>query len=240
MTDVLNSYSATLKNPIQFHAAGRNTLFPLISGFGVLASFLEECEKNSAQYRKPKEELPNYHKLSTLKRSAFPYFIPFLNLADESRKSIIRSLRAIAQILQDGGVLDVRNRLEHNREDFPTPEEFDTCFRAVNAFSDLIERRGLIPKQYRMIDTRIDSAWRVRYVLEDDQGRTVEVKNTEGYSFPGMPDITTVHLVMSCARIKGTGDYLRFAFGSRSLYIDMWENWPRYRREVGSVESLSQ
>ncbi|MGW2707628.1 hypothetical protein ACWC4J_01360, partial [Streptomyces sp. NPDC001356] len=239
MANVLNSYSANRKNPVEFHASGRNTLFPLISGFGVLASLLEEYEANASSYSKENGDLPNYHKLSTLRKAAFLYSVPFLNLADESKKSIIRSLRAVAQILQSGGVLDVRNKLEHNREDFPTPEEFDACFRAINGFCDLVERRGLIPKQYRIIETRIDSAWRVRYLLEDSQGRTVEVNNTEGYSLAGLPDIGSVQLIMSCARIKGTGDYLRFALGSRSPYVEMWENWPRYRLEVRPAESMS-
>ena len=238
MAAVLNPYGAKQKSPIEFHASGKNTLFPLISGFGVLASLLEDYQRDADSYCKTLNELPRYHKLSSLRKTAFLHTVPFLNLAEESQKSIIRSLRAIAQMLQSGGVLDVRNRLEHNREDFPTPEEFDACFRAVNGFCDLVERRGLIPKEYRMIETRFDSSWRVRYTLEDSQGRMMEVGNAEGYALPGLPDMSSVQLIMSCARIRGTGDYLRFKFASHSPYNEMWENWPRYRREIEVIESL--
>ncbi|MEU9704532.1 hypothetical protein [Streptomyces sp. NPDC047981] len=238
MTSILNTYGAGEKNSIQFHADGRNTLFPLISGFGVLASLLEQYAKDPSNNKLRDADLPTYHKLSTLRQTGFLYSVPFLNLSDESRNSIIRSLKAVVQILNEGGVLDVRNRLEHNREDFPTPEEFDSCLRAVRAFCDLAERRGLIPKQYRLIETRVDSAWRVRFVLEDSQGRTLEVNSSEGYGLPGLPSMGPVQLIMSSARIKGTGDYLRFKFGSRSPYVEMWENWPRYRAGIRSVEAM--
>ncbi|MGW9440300.1 hypothetical protein [Streptomyces sp. NPDC055607] len=238
MTTVLSAYAAKVNSSVEFHADGANTLFPLVAGFGILANALEGYKGGEEDFRKSHFDLPEYHKLSTLRWAGFLHTIPFLDLEEESQDSIVRTLRAVGQILTEGKVLDVRNRLSHDREDFPTPEEFDACFRAVRGFCDLVERRGLIPKQYRIIETRVDSAWRVRFLLEDGLNRTIEVNQSGEYGLPGLPDMASVHLVMPCARIKGAGDYLRFKFGSNSAYVEMWENWPLHRRGARGIEEI--
>lgn len=223
---------------ISYDPAGVNTLFPLIMGFGLLASHLEEISDTRHEFLRPTEDTPSMFRSSTLVEFGYPYKMPFLNFSAESMEVILTQFRSIARVLSEGKVLNVRNSLEHHREEFPDCADVLTSLVAIEKYCDVVEECGLIPITFRMVGHSSDSFGRARYHYEDGGGRSVSVPTYSPVLLTGQPKFSKDQILVPGVRIANSDLTPRFSLGVSSPYVEMWSDWPR-NRSVGLLkESL--
>ncbi|MFC9908284.1 hypothetical protein [Streptomyces sp. NPDC127197] len=236
--DLLNkaTKAASPRESVIYDSEGRNTLFPLISGFSRLREYLARVSGESNLHKRPASEIPTYARYAEL--TAFPYLhtIPFLDLSSSSQAKILALLKDFTRILEEGCVTDVRNRLQHQREDFPKEDELLRCVRAVGAFQDLAESSGLCPTLFKPAGTSRDSAGRSSYSFRDYKGRDYVARRPSGIGESGMPSLRSDQLIVPVASFNASTDVLRFSVGARSTYTELWEKWPKYRASTDSTK----
>jgi hypothetical protein len=225
---------------ISYDASGVNTLFPLIAGFGLLASNLEEVAAMRQEFRRSIDDIPPMFRYSTLVEFGYPYTVPFLNFSDDSRNSLLSELRSIARVLSEGKVLGVRNALEHHREEFPDCVDILACLDAIEKYCNIVESSGLIPITFRMVKYERDSFGRAYYAYEDHAGRTLVIPVSSPVMLTGQPELSKDQILVPGVRIAGSDLVPRFSFGVTSPYVEMWSDWPRHRAVSLLKDSLDE
>jgi hypothetical protein len=177
--------------------------------------------------------MPIYTQKTDLTRFGFRYKLPFLNLAKESQEKLLLNLGEATKILEAGQVSGVRNRLEHQRDDFPTAEEMNRCIRAIEDFLDLIEQSGIYPVIFTSTGYSGDAAGRHSYSYVDYRGREYVIRTPSGIAGAGMPPLTVKQIVFTGAIIADSMMPLRFDIGSQSSYTEAWQDWPKMRVSSG-------
>ncbi|MCI3225414.1 hypothetical protein [Streptomyces sp. NP-1717] len=229
MAHVLNQAPARGGDAIIYSPQGLNTLFPLISGFSRLRDYLMGKWEESEAYLRASEDMPPYVSATDLTRFGFPYTIPFLNLARDSQEKILEHLGDATRILESGQVAGVRNRLEHQREDFPTADEMNRCIRAIEDFLELIEQSGIYPMVFTWVGFSGDSAGRRSFSYVDYRGREYVLRTPTGIAGTGTPPRKNKQIIFTGAVISGSTMPLSFSIGSQSSYTEAWQDWPKLR-----------
>ncbi|MGW2465708.1 hypothetical protein [Streptomyces bauhiniae] len=238
MAYLLNKAVKTSSESIVYDPQGRNTLFPLISGFSRLADYLTQVVAQRESYRRPENEMPRYSTYAELTPFPFLHKIPFLDLSPDSQAKIIDLLKEFTKILQEGGVTDVRNRLQHQREDFPEEDELLCCVRAIGNFLERAESSGMFPTFFKSTGTSRDSAGRSAFSFKDYKGREYVAKRPSGIGRTGTPGLLTGQFILPVANLNAATDVLRFSVGTRSTYTELWQEWPKYRAATESARAL--
>ncbi|MFI9796094.1 hypothetical protein [Streptomyces sp. NPDC052302] len=229
MAAVLTEQGTKSGKDISYDASGVNTLFPLIAGFGLLASNLEAVDAKRHEFLRPIEDVPPMFRHSTLVEFGYPYSVPFLNFSNESKNSLLSELRSIARVLSEGKVLGIRNSLEHHREQFPDRVDILTCLDAIERYCDIVEGFGLIPVTFRMVKYERDAFGRAYYAYEDHAGRTLNIPVSSPVMLTGQPEFSRDQILVPGVRIADSDLVPRFSLGVSSSYVDMWGDWPRHR-----------
>lgn len=229
MAETLTEQARKSGSDVSYDPSGVNTLFPLIAGFGVLASHLEKIDAASEGYRRASEDIPSMFKESTLVEFGYPYRIPFLNFSKPSKDAVVSGLRSIARNLSQGKVLDVRNALEHHREKFPESADVLVCLDAVEEYCEVVENFGFIPVMFQMMEYMRDSFGRARFTYENYSGRSVRVAAYAPVMLTGQPGFAEDQILVPGVQIADSELIPRFALGVSSPYTGMWKDWPRHR-----------
>ncbi|MEU9781755.1 hypothetical protein AB0H92_12405 [Streptomyces phaeochromogenes] len=229
MAAALTEQAARSGKEISYDASGVNTLFPLIAGFGLLASNLEEVSAVRDEELRPVDDVPPMFRYSTLVKFGYPHKVPFLNFSEDSRATLLSELRSIARVLSEGKVLGIRNALEHHREEFPDCTDVLACLDAIEKYCDIVEGFGLIPITFRMVSYERDSSGRARYTYEDHAGRALSIPVYSPVILTGQPEFSKDQILVPGVRIADSDLRPRFSFGVTSPYTEMWTDWPRHR-----------
>lgn len=98
---------------LEFDPAGKNTLFPLILGFDILANLCRKMLDESDKFLRPDSEIPDFLKYSKLE--SFPFFhkVLILDLRENDREKVLELLKETSQSLTRAQVCNIRNRIEH-------------------------------------------------------------------------------------------------------------------------------
>lgn len=226
---ILSSYSARKGDAVTFNGDGVNTLFPLISGFGLLASYLESEADQPDKYQRAQSDIPEAFGESDLIAFGYQSKLPFLNCSTESRRRLIQELRAVSRELSNGGISAVRNSLEHHKGSFPSQEEILNCIDAITRVCDLLEGFGILPMVFRLSSFTRDSEGRAVYTYEDYSGRVVRIPVPSSVVVTGGPSWNQNQIIVSGLVAGGSNWVPRFIPGVRSEFTEMWQDWPRPR-----------
>ncbi|MCY1003859.1 hypothetical protein OWM54_42615 [Myxococcus sp. MISCRS1] len=234
MAKRLSGRRKTTDGAIEFESSGKNTLYPLIQGFSILADLCAELLGAQEQWRRPATEMPSYHDKQRLFQLPFRYKIELLNLSENDRESLIQDLRETTQKLDAANVSSVRNRLEHKRVDFPSRDEIESACKAISDVLARLESTGLMPTVYFFAGIRVDSFGRGVAIMQDYRGRKLEAFHPSAFQFSGIPSLTEggALLVVPRAHISGSAEYLRFRFKEKSDFASIWHDYPRRRFSV--------
>ena len=119
MATSLNGQRLGSNEPLVFDPNGKNTLYPLVQGFALLARVCSETiEDGSGTLKRPKNELPGYHNKTEIDLFPFLHKVLILDLTKSDRDRMIESLQEITATLEESQVCNLRNRLEHKRSLF--------------------------------------------------------------------------------------------------------------------------
>lgn len=226
---ILSSYSARKGDAVVFNGDGVNTLFPLIAGFGLLASYLESEAAQPDKYQRAQSDVPEVFSESDLMTFGYQSKLPFLNCPAESRGRLIRELRTVSRELSNGGISTVRNSLEHHKGSFPSQQDILSCIDAITRVCDLLEEFGILPMVFRLKSFTRDSEGRTIYIYEDYSGRAVRIPAPSSVVVAGGPSWTQNQIIVSGLIAGGSNWVPRFIPGVRSEFTEMWQDWPRPR-----------
>lgn len=237
---VLSSYSARKGDPVTFNEDGVNTLFPLISGFGLLASYLESEAAKPEIYQRAPSEVPQVFTESDLMTFGYQSRLPFLNCPVEPRDRLIQALRTVSRELSTGGISAVRNGLEHHKGVFPSQAEILDCIGAIARICSLLEEFGILPMVFKMKGFTRDSEGRSIYIYEDYSGRGVKIPAPSSVVVTGGPSWNQNQIIVPGLVTGGSNWVPRFIPGVRSDFTEMWQDWPRSRMLSGNLIQSSE
>lgn len=229
MASLLTEYSSRKGETVEFNPDGVNTLFPLISGFGLLASYLEREGRRPENHARNISDIPRVFNESNLLDFAYPFKLPYLNFSEESRVAFIGYLREISRELSNGKISTVRNGLSHHKEEFPTKEQIVACVKAIGRVSEIIEKLGILPLTFKMKSFLRDSEGRSFYTYEDYSGRQIKMPTTAPIVVTGAPARVQNQIIVPGLTLAGSNESPRFSIGIRSDYTRLWQDWPRLR-----------
>ncbi|MGA4965235.1 hypothetical protein [Streptomyces pseudogriseolus] len=229
MAGILSSYSTSKGDPVIFSSSGVNTLFPLISGFGLLASYLENESAHVDKYKRPDSEIPQAFRESDMATFGYRSRMPFLNFSEEARARLVQTLRSVSRELSTGQVSTVRNGLEHHKERFPDQNSILDCVDSILRVCDIVEGFGIFPIAFKMKSFIRDSEGRAQYLYEDYSGRGVKISAPSSVVVTGGPGWHQNQIIVPGLIVGGPSWVPRFISGVRSEFTEMWHDWPRVR-----------
>jgi len=208
--------------PVVLREDGKNTLYPLVAGLSLLSEHCRNLlDEDETQYRRPEEARPGWVGRASLCVFPFTHTVPILDLHVRDRVALLAILDGVLPTMSKGDVLNVRNRLEHKRDPFPTREEIATALNETAACVSLMETNGICPSLYVPAETRSTVPGRMTRVLRDYRGAAIEMETPSPLSWLDIPEPDDEQLVLSCARLAGTTEPLRFHLTQESPYVEM-------------------
>jgi hypothetical protein len=208
---------------------GFNTLGPLVEGLRVLAGECEWIKEHEKQYRRGEAEMP-FFALYQIFDFPFLHTCLVLDLTDESSTSLINTLRSAAAELERGHIADIRNRLSHARDDFPTPSEIGTACDAVSKTMDILAGQGMLPTVYVVASGARDAFERSLSVMTDGDGKELSIPGPSELSMCDLPALGTPQVISPGARIAGGLHIMRLAIEEDTEFTRMWAG---YAAEAG-------
>ena len=227
MADRLNKRKVEGRVNVQLGGHGRNTLYHLISGFFALSDLCAEMQTNAAQFKRPESQCPGYRGRTSIEIFPFDHTVLFLDLGKEERANVTSLLRAAAEILGSSGVADVRNRIGHKSQDFPSTAEVDAACVGVSDAVSRLEASGLSPLLYRYVGEEQDEYGRKTARFRDSDAREYSLALPSQYKMSGLPSPTQPLVFLKCASIGESGEVLRFTYEEASEYTEMWKDYPK-------------
>lgn len=225
----LNEHSLKLKEPIEFDINGKNTLYPLIQGFSILAHICSEIIENEPQYKCSNNELPSYYGKTEIRLCPFVHRIFLLDIKNSQRIELINFLEKITLDLSRVPILKVRNILDHNRPDFPTFEEIESIYQTLERLIFKLEQRGLYPLIYLYKEKTLDQFDRTLISVENYRGDKINFYKPSQYSACGLPSSKEPLIVVPSVNIGKSSEKISFKFEAVSNYSQYWQDFPKRR-----------
>lgn len=223
---------------LSLRADGKNTLFPLIEGFSVLAKKIQSLrQKKDKRYLRDISGFPGHAGVTKLENFPFLHTMFLFDMDESELDACIIALNAIPKALRDGNVCDVRNRLEHKREDFPSAEEIEGCCNVISDSIDLLLNHSFYPMDYYHAETIIDKYGRRKEKYENSKGDSIFVswplRHMLSYSPPDLGPMA----INKNIHIGDSSDIFIAKIVATSDYANMWQDYPK--RISASVEDSS-
>jgi hypothetical protein len=221
-----------LDSSVRYQSDGSNTIGTLIFALRNLSEVLSQMLKDgSRKFEFTSADLPHQ---SMTGHYPFDHLLPFFDLAEQSQKSIIRSLEESATKLHEANLANVRNRIEHHNSGsgFPDRDSLQKTLRAIKECFEIWESSGMIPYQYRVMKVEFDEYRRWCAQLRSPSGAVTYTHGPSSTDLTNMPDGDRPHIPFKAARLKKANDSLRFRLVERSEYWKMWKDFPLRRVQV--------
>jgi hypothetical protein len=191
--------------PISFDEDGRNTLYPLISGFRLLAELCRDVSRERSQHVRSSAQTPGYVGKSGVQVFPFVHTKLFLDLRDNVATPVLSHLIEISDLLQNANVAGIRNRTEHARDDFPTATEISTMLDVVSSLTDRMQRHGSAPLSYVLLGSKTDAWGRTVREFGNYRGDVVPVHEKGELAGTRLPRRTRTYHHRSFDQIGGNG-----------------------------------
>lgn len=207
----------------------RNTLYALCRSFQCLSSELQAIAADRERYARPVGEFPDWVKQQTLQRFPFEHTVPFLDLTDDSRETVIKQLSEISRTLVSDKVYDARNNLLHGGKKDLDVSSLKVALSAIKNATQLIEDCGFARVSFAESSQRIDAYGRRITTLKNPRDVTLELHTPSPFAWVGLPRIGEEVHVMTAACFAEPNNFLRFTSESESPYAEMWADYPKRR-----------
>jgi hypothetical protein len=237
---VLGEKLITGANEASWSLTGHNTLGPLLV---YLRALVKELNARILADREPllrkAEELPHFDDKD---RFAFRHVQLWADTSAIEMKSYVDELNAVAARLEKASPAEVRNGLDHFREEnrFPKVENMTNCELFVSDAVRVAEERRLLPMPLWLKRRTTDNVGRIEYELEDHAGRRSILYGPS--AILGLRHVTfgQPFLVPSTNLIGHTNSDLVFEITEESPYSNYWANYPRRQSIISPQASPSE
>lgn len=237
MASRLSGRKNSAGNKMVFDPQGRNTLYPLIGGFALLAHLCREILTTADDWKRPDEEFPGYSGETPLQLFPFRHKALLLDLRETDRARIIQLLEEITSSLEMADVANVRNRIEHRRPDFPSQEEIEGACGTLAEVMNKMEHSGVTPLVYLYAGRSVDRYARTVIALRDYKGREILISRPTEYQACRLPSLYEPCILVPWMRLGDSPDTVRFRYEEQSDYREMWHGYPLRRvRDIPAPE----
>ncbi|WP_020618092.1 hypothetical protein [Paenibacillus daejeonensis] len=208
---------------------GKNTLFPLITGFGILANMCEEHITKSDDYKRNEEQMPHFNESTNLVNFPFKHKLLLLDVSVTEVTNIISILKKVTRNLEMNQVSNIRNRIKHkhNGSNFPSIEELENCCKAIETTVRTLEDQGLYPSVVNYRGEMSDQYHRNTIKYVDYKGTEINVIDSAQLTPFGMPEYEPILILVPAIKINSTTENLRFRVKETSKYLEMWKGHPQ-------------
>ncbi|MRJ77590.1 hypothetical protein GEV29_13675 [Aeromicrobium sp. SMF47] len=206
----------------------KNTLYPLIYGFGTLADWIENIEEDRTSHQRPSAEYPRFVQHTDLKKFPFHHCIPVLDLLPGSRDRIVESLRFVRRSLAAGEVPNIRNDYTHYRHASDLPK-LDSLIDGAEKALNRLESDGLCRLTFSLVSDEGDAWGRRVYVLSNARARQLTFSRPSEFDWNRMPRLRSPQYVLPAAAFARPNEFLRFSPAFSTAYAQYWENYPKRR-----------
>lgn len=213
---------------ILFDLSGKNTLFPLTVGFDLLAILCEEILEKRQDYLKNENELPSFAKKDNLLSFPFRYKLFLFDIRESLLNHILSELKNITYTIETSGIIGLRNKLHHNRENLPNKKEILESLKQVQISISNIEKLGFHPISYWRHSTYIDEYQRMKKEYMESNGEKIILEITPEYRGSSAPNSDGLVIIPGIL-IGETNEFMRFNTTSKSRFKEMWLDYPKKR-----------
>ena len=225
---------------LQIKSDGKNTLFPLIEGLSELAKLIREVKKKGAKkHQRPETDMPGYVGKTELESFPFKHTMFLLDMRESDLASCIDCLNQASHILKTGKVCEIRNRLEHKREDFPSRDEVETCCDAISKAIKRLSGDGLCPVDYYRTSVISDSYSREQSTYTNYANHSIVIKSEPShfvsYPFAGQGPIAIAPIIS----IGDSTDVFYARLLEASEYTEMWKDYPKRRSHEEESDDMT-
>jgi hypothetical protein len=219
----------------QVSSSEKPTIQPLGEAFKRLSVHLSQLEKSpfeitSEQIRAEKSG----------KSAAFRYREMFHNLSLSSQNQVLDSLKFISEVLSEGLVGKVRNKLVHGNTDPITAEEISDATIQLRGLTERIRIGGYYPVTWIFESTTTSFAGFTVTRFKNSE-RRLEIQEPSRSFSPGMQNASssTGTIFFNAARLEHLGP-LRFTFATEQVDEEYWSSFPPRLITVPQSDSDSQ
>jgi len=227
VTKVLGSQLSSGGATSFWSTSGHNTLGPLLV---YLRALVKELNKRVLADRtetlRPTEELPHFDDKD---RFAFRHVELWADTSAIDMKSYVDELNGITARLEKASLAEVRNGLDHFREEsrFPKVETMTNCELFVSDAVRLAEERRLLPVPVWLRSRSNDNVGRIKYELEDHAGRRSILYGPAAILGLRPLEFGCPFLIPTSNLLGHTNADLVFRIVEESSYSALWSNYPR-------------
>lgn len=219
-------------NEIVFQKNGKNTLYPLIQGFRILADMCKEIRENGEKkFRRSESELPGYFGKTQIQLFPFTHKKLILDLNQNDYDKIVGILSEVTTVLEKGNICDIRNRIDHGGRDFPRRTEIEEALNATKRIIDKIEEVGICPLVYLMSRLEVDGYMRGFAVFKNYKGMEIQVKIGTQFEACKLPAPEGYLVIFPEIHMDDTTEILRFKIEEKSDFTDIWKDYPKRKIE---------
>lgn len=241
---ILSSSLSNLRSiegkPIIYSNAGKNTLFPLIQGYSILAEKCEDIIRNHANYVRHDSQIPSLYKRTSIVEFPFPHTVLVADLRPDIRNNILTTLRQLTYSLETSGIYNTRNGIDHKRDEFPTKDDICNTCGNIEEIIESIERCGLYPTYYSQKNTVIDEHDRGIITFEDYLQNEITITSPSQFASCNLPPQTINQILVPIVQIGDSTEIFRCTYEVDSDYIRMWDGYPKSRISITKSEDSGE
>ncbi|MFC1946990.1 hypothetical protein ACFLXY_03615, partial [Chloroflexota bacterium] len=236
ITQKLNGKNIGKDITLELDDKGKNTLYPLIIGFSVLANYSNELIKtNENEYRRSVSTTPGFINKNTLQIFPYEHEIYIFDIRESDRSSLLGLLNEISKKLESSGMCEIRNRLEHKREDFPSHEEISKVTNVIREVISEMEETGIFPLIFLNDGIEIDKYNRIIHKFKSYKDEEYKIPGPSRFE-ASSPDYSSgPRVIIPCIRIGDSAEPLWFIYQENSEFIEMWKHFPRKKSILSNV-----
>lgn len=214
----------------------KNTLQPLITGFGVLAGLLTDLQNCPERRLREPNSYPKYAQFTELKKFPFAHTAPFLDLLPRSQERIVESIEYVRKTLDEASVAGTRNEHMHYRVTSPDIAKLSSALDAAEKAVARLEADGLCRTLFKRISVHGDNWGRRVYTLKSARGAEVAFAKPSAYDWSRMPTLASgPQYMIPAAVFARPNEMLRFRQTFETSYAKYWSNYPKRRAPRGGV-----
>lgn len=226
-------------DPVSFNPDGRNTLFPLIQGFKLLARLSNDILNSpSNEFVRSSNNFPGFHQKTDIQAFPFEHKILLFDLNPTERVRFIKSLEEITIELDNANVCNLRNRMQHNRKpnEFPTQTEIEHTCSVIATTVSKMEKSGICPLIYFYNGQTIDKYHRTEIRLINYRGAVITYHQPSQYRLVLPVSLEKPVIVVPWLHLPNSSEAYRFQFRENSDYVQIWDGYPRRRIRLPTSE----
>lgn len=219
-----DSINRTSETELSYSA--KNNLHALCRGFQCTSAELKRIAIERESFRRPLTAIPEWASQQALQKFPFRHTVPFLDLTDASRDTIVDRLQEISRLLVAGNVSTARNDWLHGGREVPDFSHVRASLTAIRSAVELIEDSGFARIIFAVSGHRSDEYGRSVTTLQNVRGQSLNVNAPSPFNWLKLPSTGKAQHIMTAACFSAPGDFLRFTSEVASPFTDMWGDFP--------------